>query len=125
MAAIRSNLGLSDVPSEWTYDERLAYNNALATYINANPGVFSASDLAIANNELNQNNVSLSDTSFTSGLSDFFGNLEDEAVSALDDIGGVGRGVLSTFRLASWVLPLAAVAVVIILLFAFRKKVSA
>lgn len=125
IAQIISNLGLSQDRSEWTYDERLAFNNALAKYIAANPELFSAQDNANALISLNRNNAALSDNSFTSNFADFFSNLEDEAISAGESVAGIGQGVLNFASLSRWLIPLAGIAVVVILLWGFKKKQGA
>ena len=36
---VKGQLGLSAIqPSDWTYDQRVTYNKALAAYIQQNPG---------------------------------------------------------------------------------------
>lgn len=125
MASIRAQLGLNDTPSSWTYDQRVTYNRALSQYISANPQIFTAGDLENASAVLNQNPTALTDDSFLSEAGDFASAFGDEVVSAVDDIGGIGRGVLNLAASASWLIPLVGVIMVVILLFAFRNKVKA
>lgn len=124
-AYIRSTLGLNDTPSSWTYDERISYNRALSQYISANPQIFTATDLENASAVLNQNPTALTDESFFGEVGDFASAFGDEVVSAADQVGGIGRGILSLAGAASWLIPVVGVIMVIILLFAFRKKVGA
>lgn len=124
-ANIRATLGLSPDASEWTYDQRVAYNRAVATWIAANPDSVSLTDLSNAQANLNGNYPALADTSFLSEGSDFFGYLEDEAIDAGNAVGGIGRGVLNLASLSAYIIPLAGIVVVVILLFAFKKKSGA
>lgn len=124
-ASIRATLGLSATPSDWTYDERLAYNNALSTYVQRNSTSFSPEELAIAQRQSAENPTALDNTGFLSDLSSFGGAIADEAVSAGNSIAGVGKGVLSTFDMAKWLIPTVAILVVGILLFGLYKKQTA
>lgn len=121
---IIATLGLDPDQTTWTYDQRLAYNNALATWIAANPDSATGS-VAGANAVLNENNTPLADTGFLSEFSEFTGDLEDEAVSAGQKIAGIGNGILNTASLASWLIPTIAILAVVILLYGFFKKQTA
>lgn len=124
-AYIRATLGLSDDVSSWSYDDRIAYNKALATYIAQNASSFPAQSVGTANAVLNEHASALQDTGFLSDLSVFGSALGDEVLNAGDSVAGVGRGILSTLSSASWLIPLAAFIVVGILLFGFYKKQTA
>lgn len=121
-AYIRSTLGLSDTPSDWTYAQRISYNNALAVYIANNPDSFSTQSVGTANQVLNENNSPLSDTGFISDLSAFGSAITDEAISAGESIGGIGNGVLSLASATRYLIPIAGVIIIGILLFGFYKK---
>lgn len=42
---VRGNLGLLDTPpAEWTYEQRVEYNKALASYINSHSTIFTPED---------------------------------------------------------------------------------
>ncbi|MBW7895149.1 MAG: hypothetical protein H3C27_08545 [Opitutaceae bacterium] len=63
-SAVRAQLGLPASPLAWTYEQRLAYINALADYILANPAGFDAQDLGQASAVKNTQYSGLVDTSF-------------------------------------------------------------
>lgn len=121
-ANIRAQLGLNDNPSSWSYDERLSYNNALATFIANNADSFPADQVANANATLGKANTPLADTGFLSDLSTFGGAFEDEVLNAGNSVAGIGQGILSFASLAKYLIPLAGIAIVVILLIGFKKK---
>lgn len=121
-ANIRATLGLSNNPSDWTYDQRITYNKALATFIASNPDSFPTSSVQSATSVLNENNSPLSDTGFLSDLSTFGDAITDEAINAGNSIAGIGNGVLNLASSAKWLIPIAGIAVLVILLWGFKKK---
>jgi hypothetical protein len=125
IAATRDALNLPANPSDWTYDERVAYNAALATRIATSPTSYTSQENSTALRVLNTGYSPLDDTSFLSDLSTFGGALADEITDAGDAVGGVGRGLLSAFRISEWLIPLAFLAVAVLLFFALKKKVNA
>ena len=121
---IRSNLGLSEDLSGWTFDERQAYMQAIAAYIQANPGEFNANSVGLAGQVSSAGPQQLLDNSPSAAVTQFEDEFLNNVVQAGNQVAGVGQGVLSTFSLAKYIIPLSAVAVVVILLFAFKKKVT-
>lgn len=46
---VRGNVGLLDIPpAEWSFEQRISYNKALAAYIQSHPAIFTAGDLESA-----------------------------------------------------------------------------
>lgn len=125
IASVRASLGLPDDDTAWTYDQRISYNRALSQYISANPQIFTQTDLDNASATLNQNPTALQDTGILGEAGDFVSAFGDELESAANDVGSIGRGVLNLASFGKWLIPLVGVIMVIILLFAFRKKVKA
>lgn len=119
-ANIRAGAGLSDDPTTWSYNERVAYNNALAQWVNMNPTQVSSAELAVAQGDLNS--TPLDDDSFTSELSEFTGAVGDNILAAGDKVASIGNGVLNFADMAKWLIPLAGLAVVGILVWGFYKK---
>lgn len=76
-ATIRNQLGLSNTPSDWTYDERIAYNKAYSDFVLANADQFPADINKTAGLVEAEKPAALDDTSFS--FSDFFSNFLDNA----------------------------------------------
>ena len=66
-ANVRGQLALSDTPSDWTYDERIAYNRRLAVYIQQYPQSFTPEILRVARTVELDSYQPLADTSFDWG----------------------------------------------------------
>ncbi len=124
-AYIRATLGLSDDVSSWSYDERIAYNKALATYIAQNASSFPAQSVGTANAVLNEHASAIQDTGFLSDLSAFGSAFGDEVVNAGESVAGIGQGILSFASLTKYLIPLAGIIIVGILLWGFYKKQAA
>jgi len=122
IAKIRSDMNLPALPSDWTYEQRIAYNKTLADYILSHPDEFDQTSALVASKVANQVYSPLEDTSFTSDLSIFGDELANQAIKAGESVAGVGNGVLSTFQIASWAIPVAALAVLGIALYGFYAK---
>lgn len=125
IASVRASLGLSNSPSEWSYEQRIAYNKALATYINASPQSYDEQTQASAQIVAAAQYSPLEDTGVLADLSAFGSALEDEALAAGNKVAGVGNGILDTLGLAKWLIPAAAIILVGILLYGFYKKQTA
>ena len=67
-ATVKAALGLPTSPLSWTYDQRVAYNKALADYIQANPAQFSPVDLNTAQIVNGKTYSGLDDASFDWGM---------------------------------------------------------
>lgn len=65
IAMIREQLNLNDEPSSWSYEQRFKYNQTLAAYEAANPGLFPASSVVALNNITNKDFDPLVDDSFS------------------------------------------------------------
>jgi hypothetical protein len=120
VVAVRDALGLSKIePSRWTYEERIAYNKALAAYIAARPEQFSAQDLTTAEYVGKANYVPLEDASFDYGM------FAVETVKpAADALKSVGDGVLTVANSAKWAIPLGFAVVGVLLLVNFNRKIA-
>lgn len=124
--AVGKQMGLSRTVSLYpgtldaeTRIKLLDYTNA---FIAANPSLFTADQVRRAQAMVDAwgTNTPLQDTSFDwSALASEMGA---NALEAGEAVAGVGKGVLSTLKLTSWLLPLAVVVVVAIFLFGFFKK---
>ncbi|HTJ77673.1 MAG TPA: hypothetical protein VL357_01635 [Rariglobus sp.] len=114
IATVRAQMGLSNTPSDWTYEQRVAYDKALAAYILANSSQFDATEISIANSVSSQTFSPLEDASFDWGAfgTETFQPLADAAQS-------VGSGILTVANAAKWAIP--ALVVVGIILF-FEKN---
>lgn len=119
-ARIRSTLGLSDTPSDWTYDQRIAYVNSLRTWVNANPAQVSPAELAVAQGEMNS--TALDDTSFLTELSAFGGEVGNNVLNAGEKVAGIGTGILDFAGMLKWLIPVAGLTLVGIVLYKFYKK---
>lgn len=116
---VRAQLGLSDVPSDWSYAQRNAYNKALAAYIAANPDKFTSQEILTAEIIAKNAYSALEDDSFDLGLF-----VSETVKPASDALQGVGNGVLTVANSAKWALPLAALGVGALLLLALNKKLG-
>ena len=66
---VRTQQGLAGIPpANWTYDQRTAYNKALAAYILAHPVGFTSADAGTAAQISSKNYDALSDASFSWGM---------------------------------------------------------
>lgn len=108
--------------TEWTYEERAKYNKALADIIATYPDRFAPSQVtqAKAVEMADYSPLASSDFSF----SDFGEEVLNNAVSAGESVAGVGQGVLSTFKLAKWVIPAAGIALVVFWLMGQKKNLA-
>ena len=111
IAAVRSALGLSNTPNEWSYDQRTQYNKALAAYILANESVSAAARPLIAH-VANSEPGPLVDDSFDWSM---FGA---EVVKNAEELNPVPSWVSST----KWLLPVLAV---LALAFFFAPQIGA
>lgn len=66
-ATFKASLGLPASPLAWTYEQRIAYNKALAAYIQANPAQFSPVDLNTAQIVAAKSYSGLDEASFSWG----------------------------------------------------------
>jgi len=109
--AVRSALGLSDTPSDWTYAQRVEYNKTLANYMLNNPEKFDDSTLNIAEQVSKSEYSALEDSSFD------FGMFAAETVKPITQAAqSVGQGVFSVANMAKWLLPLLALVAAFVLL---------
>lgn len=105
---VRAQLGLSDTPSDWTYDQRIQYNSVLAAYIQNLPAASFTPDIiqiaqgVQASTEEAQALGPLADTSFD------WGEFADDAAA---NAGSIVSG------LPSFLTPLLIVAIVAVAAF--------
>jgi len=111
---------LNDIPkAEWTYDQRAAYNKALASIIAENPQSFDAQDVATAKQVERADYSPLSSADFS--FSDFGSAVVDNVVDAGGKVANVGTGVLNTVAVAGKLLPWVAIAGGLFLAYSFFK----
>jgi len=117
---VRYQLGLDLIAeSDWTYEQRTAFNKSLAAYIAAHPNAFAASDLVTAQQVTTNQYTPLQDSSFDAG--EF---LSTTAANAAAPFQAIGDGIITTANAARWVIPLFAAGAVVLLLLALNKKVG-
>lgn len=82
---VRNRLGLDVIaPSAWTFEQRVAYEKALAEFIAAHPAAFDAQDMATARDVSQKDYGALSSPDFSFG--DFGGALLDQGAAINDDL---------------------------------------
>lgn len=120
IASVRASLGLNNTPSSWTLDQRNTYNKSLATFIATHPEQFGTQDIENAEYVAKNPIGGLVDDSFqwTEFAAETVKPLSDSAVS-------VGQGVFSVLKASKWAIPVVVVIVVVLGLFAFRKRLAA
>ena len=118
--AVRTQLGLPENRTLWTYEQRQRYIAALAAYIQTRPEQFSDQTLTNADYAAKKPAQALADASFQWGdfATETFKPLSDAALS-------VGDGVLTTLNLSRWIMPAAAIAGVLILLTGLSRRTGA
>lgn len=80
VAAVRQQQGLAGIPpAQWSYDQRTAYNKALAAYILARPSGFTATDAGTAAQISARDYSPLQDASFSWG--EFTDEVTDRAAA--------------------------------------------
>ncbi len=125
-ANIKRQLGLSNDPKEWSLAERIAYNKALAVYIQNNQGGFTTDQVNRAVDINTQNSDGLEDTSFLSDLSAFGSAFTDNVIGAGNQVAGVGQGFLTGISWFKYIIPLLVVVGVGLLIWVgYRKAKSA
>lgn len=88
---VRSRLGLTGkYVSDWTYAERIAYNQALAEELLKNPSSISQNQRVTASRILSRGYQPLEDTGFDVGL--FVQELGNQAVSLNDTLNPLSEG---------------------------------
>lgn len=105
IAAVRAQLGLNDIPSSWTYDQRVEYNKALANYISTHPALFTPQDLATASDIAVKAYAPLADTSTLADIGQFGENVLDNVIDAGNEVADVGRGALTGISIAGMAIP--------------------
>jgi hypothetical protein len=119
--------GIDSPGGDWraglTYDQRVAFDKALADYIIAHPAAFSDATVATARIVAGHKLTPLEDSSFD--WEAFSSAVVDNGITLGDRVADVGRGVAATASLAKWVLPVAALVAVALILLGLRRKVGA
>src|SRR5690606_14425092 len=120
---VRAQQGLTGLHhSEWTYEQRVRYNKALADYILSRPGDFGGPELVAAGAVQAATYLPLEDTSVLANIEAFGAEFGAQGLAAADSIAGVGRGVLNALSSAQWMIPVAVVAVAGIWILKEAKK---
>lgn len=115
---VRYQLGLDTIAeSDWTYEQRTAFNKALATYIADHPSAFSQQDVLTAGIVQQNTYQPLEDASFST--SDF---LSTTAANAAAPFKAIGDGIITTATAARWAIPVIVGVVVIMALVAANRK---
>ena len=116
VATVRAQQGLSNTPTDWTYDQRVAYDKALAAYILANAALFDSTEISIAETVSQQTYSPLEDDTFQWG--EF---AVDTFQPASDALQSIGSGVLTVANAAKWAIPVIAVIALVLL---FEKNAA-
>lgn len=124
IAAVRAQLGLSNTPSDWTYDERTKYNKALASYIAANAALFPPQDVEVAQNIQSESISPLGDTSYLADINTFGSAFTDELLSAGEKVGQVGNGVLNGISVVGQLIPFALVGLALVWVLKLKKDIE-
>ena len=119
-----SFFGSPKAATDLTPDELQKVTDGVAAYIVANKDQFDEGQIAAAQNRLGSAvyGAPLQDNSFTSNLSDFGSNVEDNVIDAGNKVASVGQGALTLVDWSKYLIPIAGVFIVGTLLFAFYKK---
>lgn len=118
-----SSTGLNEKPkAEWTFNDRAAYNKALADIIAKNPDAFSSQDVITAKDVEKKDYSPLASSDFS--FSEFGSAVVDNVVDAGNSVAGIGQGVLSTAKLAKWGIPLVAGTLLVFWLMGQKKKLA-
>lgn len=118
---IRHQLALDTIaPADWSYDQRVQYDQTLAAYILAHQDAFGSQELITAQEVSGNNYGSLEDSSFA--FSDF---VAEAGANAAAPFQAIGEGVLTAANAAKWAIPLVAGIAVVILLVSLDKRVNA
>jgi hypothetical protein len=109
-------------PANLSPEERTRLLDYTFAYVAAHPGDFLPSQVAIAKQHVDSwgTNTPLLDASFDWGM--LASEMGSNVVKAGEAVASVGQGVLNTFKLGSWLLPVAAVVLVGIYLWKAFKK---
>lgn len=115
------------VVADLSPENQVRLGDALADYVSRHPALFDADAMASARYHLSLSATGKPLARPGASLDDYAGALLSQATAAADAVGGIGRGVLNTAKLAEIVLPLGALFVVGFLLYGFflRQKQSA
>lgn len=125
VVAVRAAQGLTGLDvSAWSYEQRMAYNKALAAYIAARPAQFSPAEWTTAARLAQVNYSPLADVSLASRFSEFADEFTNNVVKAGNQVGGVGRGVLNTFSVIGWAIPVIALGAAVYLSWHYIKKAA-
>ncbi len=124
VVTVRQSLGLAKPPADWTYEERVAYNKALAEFIAAHADSFTQQDITNAGVVLAANYAPLADTSTLAELGQFGEAFAGEIVNAADKVGDVGRGALDAVSLAGKLLPLVVIGVGVYFILKAKKDLA-
>lgn len=102
-----------------TPDEQITIGNKMKAYIREHPSDFTDQQKVVAATP----DISLTESyTVANAVSDFGGEFANQAIKAGEDIASVGKGVLNTFKLGSWLIPTAAVVVLGIVIYGFYRK---
>ena len=105
------------------YEQRTEFSKRLAAKILEFPSRFTAETVNTAKLVSGGNYSPLSDDSFS--WSDFVSAAVDNAVDLGDSVADIGRGAAAAGSALKWVLPAAAVAVVVLAVVGFGRKTGA
>lgn len=106
-----------------SYEQRVAYDKALADYIVAHPAAFMDQTVQTAKLVASQNLTPLADTGFDLDL--FVSATVDNAVQIGDSVADIGRGAAAAASSLRWLIPAVLVIAVGIALWKWTKAVPA
>lgn len=114
---IKTQLGLSEKPSEWTYEQRGQYNKTLAQYIKDHPSAFGETELATADLVAQKTYSPMEDPGFA-----FSTFIEEVGANASAPLVAIGNGVINTAKLAGFIMPALLIIGAVILIYAANAK---
>lgn len=110
----RSRLGLSEIPpSDWSYAQRIEYNQTLASIIADNADSFPPTEVQTARSIAAKTSDPLADNSLLDDLSVFGSAFAEEVEKTVDSAADVGRGVRDSVSIIGNALPLVTVLAII------------
>jgi hypothetical protein len=124
--AVGKQFGISEAdaiaPANLSPEERTRLLDYTAQFVATHPNDFTPAQVAVAQKQVDAwgINTPLLDTSFDWGM--LASEVGSNVLKAGESIAGVGNGILSVFKMGSWLIPVAAFVFVAIYLYKEYKK---
>lgn len=112
IATVRAQQGLNDIPATWSYDQRIAYNKALAAYIQQNPTSYAPETVTTAGVVSAANYTALDDTSYLAQVSLFSSTFWSKGVDIFNGLSTLTKFITVAVALAS----------IAYIVYAFKRK---